>query len=154
MQTLGSGGAHRDIQPPVRGIRDHAAEKGSHSESVLMGCRMPGDCVMRAVGEATKPQARLHLLAVPTAEHLWGSGGVLGSAAVLGLTDMDALTYSMSRLGATRATRLSPPAPSRSDCSRTPSSSLVWLSLWGPRGSGDPLPPGFWPLPSACWQDC
>jgi uncharacterized membrane protein (DUF4010 family) len=33
------------------------------------------------------------------AEHLWGSGGVLGSAAVLGLTDMDALTYSMSRFG-------------------------------------------------------
>jgi uncharacterized membrane protein (DUF4010 family) len=44
---------------------------------------------------------QLVLLAVPTAEHLWGPGGVLGSAAVLGLTDMDALTYSMSRLGAT-----------------------------------------------------
>jgi uncharacterized membrane protein (DUF4010 family) len=41
------------------------------------------------------------LLAVPVAEHLWGAGGVLGSAAVLGLTDMDALTYSMSRFGAT-----------------------------------------------------
>lgn len=41
------------------------------------------------------------LLAVPAAERLWGSGGVLGSAAVLGLTDMDALTYSMSRLGST-----------------------------------------------------
>lgn len=44
---------------------------------------------------------QLVLLAVPTAEHLWGAGGVLGSAAVLGLTDMDALTYSMSRFGAT-----------------------------------------------------
>ncbi len=44
---------------------------------------------------------QLVLLAVPTAEHFWGSAGVLGSAAVLGLTDMDALTYSMSRLGAT-----------------------------------------------------
>jgi uncharacterized membrane protein (DUF4010 family) len=43
---------------------------------------------------------QLVLRAVPTAEHLWGSGGVVGSAAVLGLTDMDALTYSMSRLGA------------------------------------------------------
>ena len=43
---------------------------------------------------------QLVLLAVPTAEHLWGAGGVLGSAAVLGLTDMDALTYSMSRFGA------------------------------------------------------
>jgi uncharacterized membrane protein (DUF4010 family) len=40
------------------------------------------------------------LLAVPAAERLWGAGGVLGSAAVLGLTDMDALTYSMSRFGA------------------------------------------------------
>jgi len=43
----------------------------------------------------------LVLLAVPTAERLWGTTGVLGSAAVLGLTDMDALTYSMSRLGTT-----------------------------------------------------
>ena len=43
---------------------------------------------------------QLVLLAVPIAEHLWGAGGVLGSAAVLGLTDMDALTYSMSRFGA------------------------------------------------------
>jgi len=41
----------------------------------------------------------LVLLIVPTVERLWGSGGVLGSAAVLGLTDMDALTYSMARLG-------------------------------------------------------
>jgi uncharacterized membrane protein (DUF4010 family) len=44
---------------------------------------------------------QLVLLAVPAAERLWGPAGVLGSAAVLGLTDMDALTYSMSRLGAT-----------------------------------------------------
>jgi uncharacterized membrane protein (DUF4010 family) len=43
----------------------------------------------------------LVLLVVPTVERLWGSRGVLGSAAVLGLTDMDALTYSMSRLGDT-----------------------------------------------------
>ncbi|MGH7534292.1 MAG: DUF4010 domain-containing protein, partial [Gemmatimonadales bacterium] len=45
---------------------------------------------------------QLVLLAVPIAERAWGSAGVLGSAAVLGLTDMDALTYSMSRHGATR----------------------------------------------------
>ncbi|HEY7636295.1 MAG TPA: MgtC/SapB family protein [Gemmatimonadales bacterium] len=43
----------------------------------------------------------LVLLAVPAAERLWGASGVLGSAALLGLTDMDALTYSMSRLGNT-----------------------------------------------------
>lgn len=39
------------------------------------------------------------LLVVPAVERLWGAGGVLGSAAVLGLTDMDALTYSMAKLG-------------------------------------------------------
>jgi len=43
---------------------------------------------------------QLVLIAVPTAERLWGAGGVLGSAAVLGLTDMDALTFSMSRFAA------------------------------------------------------
>jgi uncharacterized membrane protein (DUF4010 family) len=40
------------------------------------------------------------LFVVPAADRLWGSAGVLGSAALLGLTDMDALTYSMARLGA------------------------------------------------------
>jgi uncharacterized membrane protein (DUF4010 family) len=44
---------------------------------------------------------QLVLLAVPAVQHLWGAAGVLGSAAVLGLTDMDALTYSMARLGGT-----------------------------------------------------
>jgi uncharacterized membrane protein (DUF4010 family) len=44
---------------------------------------------------------QLVLLAVPAAERLWGAGGVLGSAAVLGLSDMDALTYSMARFGTT-----------------------------------------------------
>jgi uncharacterized membrane protein (DUF4010 family) len=43
----------------------------------------------------------LVLLAVPAAERLWGASGVLGSAALLGLTDMDALTYSMTRFGNT-----------------------------------------------------
>ena len=40
------------------------------------------------------------LLIVPWVRGLWGAGGVLTSAAVLGLTDMDALTYSMARVGA------------------------------------------------------
>jgi uncharacterized membrane protein (DUF4010 family) len=42
----------------------------------------------------------LVLIAVPFVQHLWGSSGVRMSAIVLGLTDMDALTYSMTRLGA------------------------------------------------------
>jgi uncharacterized membrane protein (DUF4010 family) len=42
---------------------------------------------------------QLVLLAVPAVQQLWGAAGVLGSAAVLGLTDMDALTYSMARIG-------------------------------------------------------
>jgi uncharacterized membrane protein (DUF4010 family) len=43
----------------------------------------------------------LVLLVIPLVERLWGSGGVLGSAAILGLTDLDALTYTMARLGET-----------------------------------------------------
>jgi len=35
---------------------------------------------------------------VPLVEKMWGSKGLLASAAVLGLTDVDALTYSMSRM--------------------------------------------------------
>ena len=46
------------------------------------------------------------LLLVPLVQVVWGSAGVLGSAALLGLTDMDALTYSMSRLGGTGAAQL------------------------------------------------
>lgn len=41
------------------------------------------------------------LIAIPLANELWSSAGVLASAAVLGLTDVDALTYSMARLAAT-----------------------------------------------------
>jgi uncharacterized membrane protein (DUF4010 family) len=37
------------------------------------------------------------LLILPLAQRAWGSGGLLGSAALLGLTDMDALTYSLAR---------------------------------------------------------
>jgi uncharacterized membrane protein (DUF4010 family) len=40
---------------------------------------------------------QLMLLALPLAENLWGARGVLGSAALLGLSDMDALTYSLAR---------------------------------------------------------
>jgi uncharacterized membrane protein (DUF4010 family) len=36
---------------------------------------------------------------LPFVQHLWGSSGVLASAALVGLTDVDALTYSMSRTG-------------------------------------------------------
>jgi len=39
------------------------------------------------------------LLAIPFIERWWGSAGVRMSAVVLGLTDMDALTWSMARLG-------------------------------------------------------
>lgn len=43
------------------------------------------------------------LLAVPLVRSLWGSPGVLTSAGILGLTDMDALTFSMARLGTSAA---------------------------------------------------
>jgi uncharacterized membrane protein (DUF4010 family) len=38
------------------------------------------------------------LIAIPFVQNLWGAPGVLASAALLGLTDMDALTLSMCRL--------------------------------------------------------
>jgi uncharacterized membrane protein (DUF4010 family) len=41
------------------------------------------------------------LTAIPFVQQLWGTPGVLASAALLGLTDMDALTLSMCRLAAT-----------------------------------------------------
>jgi uncharacterized membrane protein (DUF4010 family) len=46
------------------------------------------------------------LLVIPAIQGTWGSAGVLTSAAILGLTDMDALTYSMSRLGSAGAAPL------------------------------------------------
>ncbi len=36
---------------------------------------------------------------LPFVQHLWGSSGVLASAAFVGLTDVDALTYSITRMG-------------------------------------------------------
>jgi uncharacterized membrane protein (DUF4010 family) len=54
------------------------------------------------VGTAVQMVAafQLVLLAVPSIQRLWGASGILATAAALGLTDMDALTYSMARLGA------------------------------------------------------
>ncbi len=43
------------------------------------------------------------LLAMPFVWDVWGTRGVLGSAVVVGITDMDALTLSMARLGDTPA---------------------------------------------------
>jgi uncharacterized membrane protein (DUF4010 family) len=43
---------------------------------------------------------QLVLTAIPFVRQLWGTPGVLASAALLGLTDMDALTLSMCRLAA------------------------------------------------------
>jgi len=40
------------------------------------------------------------LTAIPFVQQLWGTPGVLASAALLGLTDLDALTLSMCRLAA------------------------------------------------------
>jgi uncharacterized membrane protein (DUF4010 family) len=42
---------------------------------------------------------QLVLFAVPFVQQLWGASGVRVSAVALGLADMDALTYSMTRLG-------------------------------------------------------
>lgn len=40
------------------------------------------------------------LIAIPLVGRLWSTAGVIASAAVLGLTDVDALTYTMARLAA------------------------------------------------------
>lgn len=68
-----------------------AADAGVHEENPL---RL-GSAIQMVLA------FQLTLLVVPAADRLWGSAGVLGSAAILGLTDMDALTYSMARLGTT-----------------------------------------------------
>jgi uncharacterized membrane protein (DUF4010 family) len=44
------------------------------------------------------------LLAVPLVGELWSSAGVLASAGLLGLTDVDALTYTMAHLAGSRET--------------------------------------------------
>ena len=72
------------------------------------------------------------LLLMPAIQHLWGGAGVLGSAAVLGLTDMDALTYSMSRLGSTGAARLAARAIAVGIVANTVLKLMLVLSLGSP----------------------
>jgi uncharacterized membrane protein (DUF4010 family) len=47
---------------------------------------------------------QLVLLLIPVVEQWWGATGVRVSAIALGLTDMDALTWSMAKFGATAET--------------------------------------------------
>jgi uncharacterized membrane protein (DUF4010 family) len=49
---------------------------------------------------------QLVLLLVAFVRHLWGSKGILASAALLGFADVDALTYSMTRLGGAESATL------------------------------------------------
>jgi uncharacterized membrane protein (DUF4010 family) len=72
------------------------------------------------------------LLLIPTIQRIWGSAGVLGSAAVLGLTDMDALTYSMTRLGSTGAARLAARAIAVGIVANTVLKLMLVLSLGSP----------------------
>jgi uncharacterized membrane protein (DUF4010 family) len=48
---------------------------------------------------------QLAIVVLDAASGFWGSGGVFASAAALGLTDVDALTFSMSRYGQDAAVR-------------------------------------------------
>ncbi len=73
------------------------------------------------------------LLLIPAAERLWGSAGVLGSAAVLGLTDMDALTYSMARLGDSGTAALAAKAISVGLLANTVLKLVMVLGLGSPR---------------------
>jgi uncharacterized membrane protein (DUF4010 family) len=75
---------------------------------------------------------QLVLLLIPAIRHIWGSAGVLGSAAVLGLTDMDALTYSMSRLGSTGAPGLAARAIAVGLAANTVLKLILVLSLGSP----------------------
>jgi uncharacterized membrane protein (DUF4010 family) len=53
--------------------------------------------LLNAIGMAIALQAVI--MAIVFVREQWGSPGVLASAAVLGLTDVDALTFSMSSMG-------------------------------------------------------
>jgi len=75
---------------------------------------------------------QLALLLFPAIQQLWGSAGVLSSAAVLGLTDMDALTYSMSRLGSAGEARLAAQAILVGMLANTALKLLLVLSLGSP----------------------
>ena len=88
------------------------------------------------------------LLLLPAIQRIWGSAGVVGSAAVLGLTDMDALTYSMSRLGSTGAARLAARAIAVGILANTALKLVLVLSLGSPafrRAAG----PGLFALGAA-----
>jgi uncharacterized membrane protein (DUF4010 family) len=75
---------------------------------------------------------QLALLLFPAIQGLWGHAGVLSSAAVLGLTDMDALTYSMSRLGSGGEVRLAAQAIMLGILSNTAVKLMLVLSLGSP----------------------
>jgi uncharacterized membrane protein (DUF4010 family) len=72
------------------------------------------------------------LLLIPAIQSIWGSAGVLGSAAVVGLTDMDALTYSMSRLGSAGAAPLAARAIAVGILANTALKLILVLSLGSP----------------------
>lgn len=72
------------------------------------------------------------LLLVPAIQSTWGSAGVLSSAAVLGLTDVDALTYSMSRLGSAGAVPLAARAIAVGILANTALKLILVVSLGSP----------------------
>ena len=72
------------------------------------------------------------LLLIPAVQRTWGSAGVLSSAAILGLTDMDALTYSMSRLGSAGAAPLAARAIAVGLLANTALKLMLVLSLGSP----------------------
>ena len=96
------------------------------------------------------------LLAVPLVGKLWSTPGVIASAALLGFTDVDALTYTMARLASAGDTSGSLPGRSRSGSCPIPSSSSasrlssVQRTSGGSRRSGWHVwpPPVVWASPS------
>jgi uncharacterized membrane protein (DUF4010 family) len=72
------------------------------------------------------------LLLVPAIQTIWGSAGVLSSAALLGLTDMDALTYSMARLGSAGDAPLAARAIAVGIVANTAMKLMLVLSLGSP----------------------
>jgi uncharacterized membrane protein (DUF4010 family) len=81
-------------------------------------------------------------------QHLWGAAGVLGSAAILGLTDMDALTYSMARLGSAESAPLAARAIAVGILSNTMLKLALVLSLGSP-GFRKAAAPGLLALAAA-----
>lgn len=79
------------------------------SEEVESGVRNPLE-LWSAIRMAIAFQAVL--MAIHLVQDRFGSAGVITSAALLGLTDMDALTLSMTRLAQDAGARISRPRPS------------------------------------------